>query len=68
MALLIRSRGNSLITSDNEMSNIKLLGAQYAHPNHKVRAMSLPGGKNPSTRKGKGHSIRVLNLLGYMTR
>ena len=50
------------------MSNIKLLAAQYAHPTTKVRAMSPLGGKKPSTRKGTGHSVRVLNLLGYMTK
>jgi hypothetical protein len=49
------------------MSNVKLLASQFAHPSYKVRAMSMIGGK-PSARKGKGHSIRVLNLLGYMTK
>jgi hypothetical protein len=47
------------------MSNVKMLAAQFAHPSYKVRVMS---GKKPSARKGTGHSIRVLNLLGYMTK
>lgn len=50
------------------MSNVKLLAAQFAHPTHKVRAMSPLRGKKPFAKKGTGHSIRVLNLLGYMTK
>jgi hypothetical protein len=47
------------------MTNVKLLAAQYAKPSYKVRAMSS---KKPSAKKGTGHSVRVLNLLGYMTK
>lgn len=49
------------------MKNVKLLAAKPAKAGTHVRAMSQPGGL-PQAKAGTGLVIRVINLLGYVTR